>query len=87
MNEYIKGGIVGGATVFIGYPLDTMKTCIQNKQKISYSISHLYKGISYPLAFSVLFNSTYSHYIIIFKRKYIIIICLVLRRVLSVHHY
>lgn len=58
MNEYIKGGIVGGTTVFVGYPLDTMKTCIQNKQKISYSITNLYKGISYPLAFSVLFNST-----------------------------
>lgn len=58
MNEYIKGGIVGGSTVFIGYPLDTMKTCIQNKQNISLHIKHLYKGISYPLAFSVIFNST-----------------------------
>ena len=58
MNEYIKGGIVGGSTVFIGYPLDTMKTCMQNKQNISLNIKHLYKGISYPLAFSVIFNST-----------------------------
>ena len=45
MNEYLKGGIVGGSTVFIGYPLDTIKTCIQNKQNISYKISNLYKGI------------------------------------------
>tara|TARA_B100000963_G_scaffold349628_1_gene358904 strand:- start:2189 stop:2812 length:624 start_codon:yes stop_codon:yes gene_type:complete len=58
MNEYLKGGIVGGSTVFIGYPLDTIKTCIQNKQNISYKISNLYKGISYPLGFSVIFNST-----------------------------
>ena len=60
MNEYIKGGIVGGTTVFVGYPLDTMKTCIQNKQKISYSITNLYKGISYPLAFFQLAPDLYN---------------------------
>ena len=58
MNEYIKGGIVGGTTVFIGYPFDTIKTCLQNKKNISFKISNLYKGLSYPLAFSVLFNSS-----------------------------
>ena len=35
-----------------------MKTCIQNKQKIHYRIGYLYKGMSYPLGFSVIFNST-----------------------------
>ena len=33
MDEYIKGGIVGGSTVILGYPLDTIKTIKQNKNK------------------------------------------------------
>ena len=58
MDEYIKGGIVGGSTVILGYPLDTIKTIKQNKQTIKYSIRNLYRGIVYPLSFSVIFNST-----------------------------
>jgi solute carrier family 25 carnitine/acylcarnitine transporter 20/29 len=58
MNEYIKGGIVGGTTIFIGYPLDTIKTCIQNNKHPSDKINNLYKGLKYPLGFSIMFNST-----------------------------
>jgi solute carrier family 25 (mitochondrial carnitine/acylcarnitine transporter), member 20/29 len=58
MNEFIKGGIVGGSTMIIGYPLDTIKTNKQNNRVFRYTIKNLYKGMSYPLGFSMLFNSS-----------------------------
>ena len=58
MNETIKGGIVGSSTVLIGYPLDTIKTYKQNKQNLRYNLKNLYRGMSAPLGFSVIFNSS-----------------------------
>ena len=58
MNETIKGGIVGSSTVLIGFPLDTIKTFKQNNQMLRYSVKNLYRGMSAPLGFSVIFNSS-----------------------------
>ena len=58
MNETIKGGIVGSSTVLVGFPFDTIKTYTQNKQVLKYSIKNLYRGMSAPLGFSVIFNSS-----------------------------
>ena len=71
MNETLKGGIVGGTTVFVGYPLDTIKTYKQNKQILQYSIRNLYRGMSAPLAFSIVFNSSlFSLHEVFYKKTY-----------------
>lgn len=52
MKEYVIGNLVGISQVLIGYPLDTLKTNIQNAKDIKIFSKNpitLYRGISYPL--------------------------------------
>ena len=62
-NEYKNGAIIGISQTILGHPLDTLKTWKQNssQQRIKYNMSNsfkpLYRGISYPLAISICYNS------------------------------
>lgn len=66
LEDYIKDpvSVVGGffagiSQIVFGHPFDTIKTFIQSNKKIpSYSLGFLYRGYSYPLAMSLVFNST-----------------------------
>ena len=52
MNEYILGNVFGLSQVIIGYPFDTLKTNLQNKQSIKPFITKpllLYRGVKFPL--------------------------------------
>jgi hypothetical protein len=52
MHEFISGYISGICQVFIGYPLDTIKTWKQNGVQYKppkINIKNLYKGIHFPL--------------------------------------
>lgn len=55
MNEFYLGLCVGGVQTVIGHPLDTIKTCQQNNQRLLYNLN-LYRGLSYPLYSSTLIN-------------------------------
>ena len=71
-NGFIAGNISGMGQIFVGHPLDTLKTRLQNKKPCIYPIKsilhtqkpipslyglkHLYKGIRYPLFSSILQN-------------------------------
>lgn len=65
-NEYKNGAIIGISQTILGHPLDTLKTWKQNGNKqiitsnipnIPNSLKPLYRGISYPLAISICYNS------------------------------
>ena len=45
MRHFINGAISGSFGVFISHPIDTAKTCLQNKQPLPYSPTALYRGI------------------------------------------
>ena len=50
--EYLIGNIFGMSQIIIGYPLDTIKTNLQNNKPLSIFINNpklLYAGIKYPL--------------------------------------
>jgi len=54
------GAIIGNIQTLIGHPLDTLKALKQtniNITKTHLQIRNLYKGIQYPLAMSITFNS------------------------------
>ena len=57
MNEFIIGTSVGCTQTIIGYPFDTVKTWVQNKNSFKdFSIQNLYRGVKYPLMSSILIN-------------------------------
>lgn len=56
INEYLSGGVAGMSQVIIGYPLDTIKTNIQNGNYNKLSINQMFKGIKYPMMASVVSN-------------------------------
>ena len=59
MNEIIPGFCAGIAQTVVGHPLDTIKVLIQNKKPIkNLNLRDLYKGWRYPMAMSILFNSS-----------------------------
>ncbi len=57
MNDIISGGISGILQIFVGHPLDTIKTRLQYNKPIIYNLNNLYKGIKYPLYSSIIINS------------------------------
>lgn len=60
MNEFIAGAFTGFTQIAVGYPFDTLKVLLQNKQSIHYSnfkIQHLYRGVKYPLFSNTIINS------------------------------
>ena len=53
MNEYILGNVYGFSQVIVGYPFDTIRTNIQNKQPLKPFITNpklLYRGVIFPLS-------------------------------------
>lgn len=60
MNDYIIGNIIGISQTLIGYPFDTLKTNIQNRQSIRpflHSPTKLYTGARYPLVMAMFGNT------------------------------
>ena len=57
MSEFLCGALSGMTQTIVGHPLDTIKTRIQNKNKIIWNVKNLYKGVSYPLLSSTLINA------------------------------
>lgn len=60
MNEFIAGSLSGFSQTIIGHPFDTVKVCIQNGQSFSpknMSFSDYFRGMSYPLGFSIMINA------------------------------
>ena len=67
-KEYIAGAITGLSQVIIGYPLDTIKTNIQNGFNGSLNVSQLLRGIKYPMIASVISNTAFfGNYDILYK--------------------
>lgn len=59
MNDIFSSMCVGINQVFFGHPFDTCLTLIQNKRKWrGLKIKDYYRGYKFPLASSLLFNST-----------------------------
>lgn len=56
MNEFYAGAFSGLTQSIIGYPLDTIKILLQSNNNFPQKASYYYKGISYPLIFSMLSN-------------------------------
>jgi len=55
--EYIYGNIFGLSQIIIGYPFDTLKSCLQNNNSIKlyiYKPKLLYSGIKYPMIMNCL---------------------------------
>ena len=57
MSEFLCGALSGITQTIVGHPLDTIKTRIQNKNKIIWNVKNLYKGVPYPLLSSTLINA------------------------------
>jgi solute carrier family 25 carnitine/acylcarnitine transporter 20/29 len=60
MNDYIIGNIIGISQTMIGYPFDTLKTNIQNRNSIRLfykSPIKLYTGAKYPLIMAMIGNT------------------------------
>ena len=66
-NDFFNGIIVGGVQTLTGHPFDTMKVLKQNNfHSNNINLNKLYRGITYPMLGSGLFNSiqfgTYQHF-------------------------
>jgi len=73
MQEYIIGNIVGISQVIIGHPFDTIKTNIQNGNRINSYILNprlLYKGICYPFILNSFSTSLVFGSYDYFNKKY-----------------
>lgn len=57
MQEFLSGAISGTVQTIVGHPFDTIKTRIQNQNKISFCIRNLYRGVTYPLLSSAIINA------------------------------
>ena len=60
MNEFIAGSMSGFAQTIVGHPFDTLKVLKQNNYDISlrsFPIKEYFRGIAYPMGFSILINS------------------------------
>lgn len=61
MNDFYNGTLVGITQTLVGHPFDTLKVLKQTSSKIfnykNTKLLNLYKGISYPLLGSGLYNS------------------------------
>ena len=57
MSEFLCGALSGMTQTIVGHPFDTIKTRIQNKNKIIWNFKNLYKGVSYPLLSSTFINA------------------------------
>jgi solute carrier family 25 carnitine/acylcarnitine transporter 20/29 len=69
-KEYIAGGSAGLSQVIVGYPLDTIKTNLQNgfSNTKTLSFKQLMRGIKYPLSASIISNiAFFGNYDIIYK--------------------
>ena len=57
MNKENVGILIGSIQTFIGHPLDTLKTNVQNNKSFNiYSIKNLYRGLYYPIISSISSN-------------------------------
>jgi len=65
MNEIISGGIAGISQTIVGYPLDTIKICLVEKQPIVFR--NLYQGVMSPLLGATFVNAqtfyTYNYFL------------------------
>lgn len=65
MDEIISGGIAGISQTIIGYPLDTVKICLVERQPIV--IRNLYQGVMSPLIGAAFVNAqtfyTYNYFL------------------------
>lgn len=63
MNEFfgslLVGGIAGCVVDLVLFPLDSIKTKIQNKQKLKFSLKEMYNGLSWSMAGSFPCASTF----------------------------
>ena len=58
MIDFISGALSGIAQTIVGHPLDTLKVNMQNKVSISsLKPTHYFRGISFPLYWSIAINS------------------------------
>ena len=58
MSEFFAGAMSGIAQILVGHPFDTLKVRMQNSLSIrDMKPSHYFRGILYPLGFSMLVNS------------------------------
>ncbi len=57
MEGFLAGNISGLAQIVVGHPLDTYKVWLQSGTRPSFQVSHLFRGIRYPLYASCLQNS------------------------------
>ena len=80
--EYIYGNIFGLSQIIIGYPFDTLKTCLQNNNNINIYLEKpklLYNGIKYPMIMNCigtgLMFGNYNHYNSYFNNSIIAGIC------------
>lgn len=69
LNEYIAGAFTGLTQIAVGYPFDTIKVLLQNKQTLqtsNFNIKNLYRGVKYPFITNSIVNSTlfYSYHTI-----------------------
>ena len=57
MSDIIAGTAVGVCQIIIGYPIDTIKVLIQNKQQwMGLNLKSYYKGYKYPFIGSMTYN-------------------------------
>lgn len=49
IKPYIDGWVAGSIGLILTHPLDTIKTLMQNRQYIRYSVGNLYRGLVPPL--------------------------------------
>jgi solute carrier family 25 carnitine/acylcarnitine transporter 20/29 len=80
--EYIYGNIFGLSQIIIGYPFDTLKTCLQNNNNIKIYLENpklLYNGIKYPMIMNCigtgLMFGNYNYYNSYFNNSIIAGIC------------
>ena len=59
LSEYLTGATAGLAQVVVGYPLDTIKTNIQNGYQGKLNWLQLMRGIKYPMIASVASNTAF----------------------------
>lgn len=60
MEEFIAGSFSGFAQTLVGHPFDTLKVLRQNNKSYnlrSFPLKHYFRGLLYPMGFSVLINS------------------------------
>lgn len=76
--EYIYGNIFGFSQIIIGYPFDTIKSCLQNNNSIQIYFSKpklLYNGIKYPMIMNCLGSGlmfgNYNYYNSYFNNSFI----------------